>query len=103
ETEIAATRLNIGWLHAPFEVPDDILSAWRDIAERGRAARLDWERRLAASPRREAFEAAIAGGIPDALFSALDAFRKEHVGQKTKVATRKASEMALGVINAATD
>jgi transketolase len=103
ETEIAATRLNIGWLHAPFEVPGDILSAWRDIAERGKAARLAWEQRLAASPQREAFDAAIAGKIPDAVLSALDAFRKEHIEQKTKVATRKASEMVLGVINAATD
>ncbi len=37
--------------------------------------------------------------MPDALA----AFRKEHVEKATKVATRKASEMALGVINAATD
>jgi transketolase len=103
ETEIAATRLNIGWRHAPFDIPDDILSAWRDIAERGKAARLAWEQRLAASPQREAFDAAIAGKIPDAVLSALDAFRKEHIEQKTKVATRKASEMVLGVINAATD
>jgi transketolase len=103
ETEIAATRLNIGWRHAPFDIPDDILAAWRDIAERGNETRLTWEQRLAASPQREAFEAAIAGKIPDAVLSALDAFRKEHIGQKTKVATRKASEMALGAINAATD
>ena len=103
ETEIAATRLNIGWRPAPFEVPADILSAWHEIAERGQEARLAWEERLASSPRREAFETAIAGRIPDGVLSALDAFRKEHVEQKTKVATRKASEMALGVINAATD
>ncbi|MGN6772596.1 MAG: transketolase [Rhizobiaceae bacterium] len=103
ETEIAATRLNIGWRHAPFDIPDDILAAWRDIAERGNETRLAWEQRLAASPQREAFEAAIAGNIPDAVLSELDAFRMVHIGQKTKVATRKASEMALGAINAATD
>ncbi|TIW38745.1 MAG: transketolase, partial [Mesorhizobium sp.] len=37
------------------------------------------------------------------VFEALGAFRKEHVEKATKVATRKASEMALGAINAATD
>ncbi len=103
DAEIAATRENIGWACAPFEVPDDILFAWREIAERGQAARHTWEQRLAASPQREAFESAVAGALPDAVFEALGAFRKEHVEKATKVATRKASEMALGAINAATE
>lgn len=103
DAEIAATRENIGWAYAPFEVPDDILSAWREVAERGQAARRAWERRLAASPRREDFERALSGELPDAVFEALDAFRKEHVDKATKVATRKASEMALAAINGATE
>ncbi|MGX9115748.1 transketolase [Mesorhizobium sp. BHbsci] len=103
DAEIAATRENIGWAYAPFEVPDDILFAWREIAERGQAARRDWEQRLAASSRRAAFESAVAGNLPDAVFEVLGAFRKEHVEKATKVATRKASEMALGAINATTN
>jgi transketolase len=103
EAEIAATRENIGWPYKPFEVPPDILIAWRDIAERGRAARLAWEKRLAASPQRQSFEAAIAGRLPDSVFDALAAFRKAHIEAATKVATRKASEMVLGVVNDATD
>ncbi|PAP94995.1 transketolase [Mesorhizobium wenxiniae] len=103
DAEIAATRENIGWAYAPFEVPDDILFAWREIAERGQAARHAWEQRLAASPQRQALESAVAGNLPDTVFEALGAFRKEHVEKATKVATRKASEMALGAINAATD
>nr|WP_245431527.1 transketolase [Mesorhizobium atlanticum] len=103
EAEIAATRENIGWPYKPFEVPPDILVAWRDIAERGRVDRLAWEKRLAASPQRQSFEAAIAGRLPDGVFDALAAFRKAHIEAATKVATRKASEMALGVINEATD
>ena len=56
-------------------------------------------------PRRSArpSSSAVAGELPDAVFEALGAFRKEHVEKATKVATRKASEMALGVINAATE
>ncbi|MER9344742.1 transketolase [Mesorhizobium sp. M0323] len=103
DAEIAATRENIGWAFAPFEVPDDILFAWREVAGRGQAARRAWEQRLAASPRRQAFESALAGALPDAVFEALGAFRKEHVGKATKVATRKASEMALAAINGATE
>lgn len=103
EAEIAATRENIGWSYPPFVLPQNILDAWRDIAARGKAARLEWEKRLAASARRQAFEAAIAGRVPDAVFESLAAFRKAHFEAATKVATRKASEMALGVINGATD
>ncbi|NGO50332.1 transketolase [Allomesorhizobium camelthorni] len=103
EAEIAATRENIGWAHAPFEVPDEILWSWREVAERGQLARLEWEQRLAASPRRAEFESAISSTLPAAVFEALAAFRKEHVEKATKVATRKASEMALGAINEATD
>lgn len=103
EAEIAATRENIGWAHAPFDVPDDILFPWREIAGRGEAMRRVWEQRLAASPRREVFENAVAAELPDTVFEALDAFRREHVEKATKVATRKASEMALEVINGATE
>jgi transketolase len=103
EAEIAATRDNIGWPYPPFVIPQTILDAWRDVAVRGKSARLEWDNRLAASPRRQAFEAAIAGRVPDDVFDALDAFRKTHVAAATRVATRKASEMALGVINGATD
>ncbi|RJG44254.1 transketolase [Mesorhizobium sp. DCY119] len=103
DAEIAATRENIGWSSAPFDVPADILDAWRGIAARGQAKRRIWEQRLDGSPQREAFETAIAGELPDAFFEALDAFRKEHFEKATKVATRKASEMALGAINTATD
>jgi transketolase len=103
EAEIAATRQNIGWPHAPFEVPEEIVAAWREVATRGRTVRRAWEHRLAASPQAKAFEEAIAAKLPDSLVEALAAFRKEHVDKATKVATRKASEMVLGVINAATE
>jgi transketolase len=103
EAEIAATRQNIGWPHAPFEVPEDILAAWRVVAERGKVARRAWKKRLSASPQGAAFESAISGNLPEAVFEALLAFRKEHFEKATAVATRKASELALGAINAATE
>ncbi|HWK66238.1 MAG TPA: transketolase [Rhizobiaceae bacterium] len=103
DAEIAAARANIGWPYPPFEVPESIVSAWRKIARRGEAARRAWEHRLAASPRRASFERAIAGKLPEALLQKLDAFRRDHVEKATKVATRKASELVLEVINATTD
>jgi len=100
--EIAATRANIGWAHEPFVVPDNIINAWRTVSKRGKDERLAWEERLEGSARKKSFKAAMAGEIPPRVKRGLSAFRKEHVDGATKVATRKASEMALGVINEAT-
>src|SRR5690606_24910057 len=103
EAEIAATRENIGWPYPPFMVPQEIIAAWRDVATRGRKARVAWEARLSASPQARAFSNAVAGALPDTVFEALRAFRAEHAEKATKVATRKASEMVLAAINDATE
>ena len=80
-------------------------SCWPGERWRSAEARLAAPGRSGWPPRRSAtaFEHAIAGKLPDAIFEALADFRKEHVEKATKVATRKASEMALGAINGATD
>jgi len=98
--EVAGARLALNWPHAAFEVPNDILSAWRAAGARGNQARKAWEERRAASSKRAAFDAAIAGDIPASLGLALDELKKKISAEKPSVATRKASEMALEVINA---
>ena len=100
--EIEAARLSLGWNHAPFEVPSPIRNAWATVAERGRMARLEWEKRHAASRKAGAFDAAIRGDMPASVGKKLAAFRKEQQAKATKVATRQASQMALEVINGAT-
>ncbi|GAB4351672.1 MAG: transketolase [Oricola sp.] len=100
--EVSATRANIGWAHEPFVVPDNIIEAWRAISRRGRDARIAWEERLEGSARRKSFNAAIAGEVPVRVKRGLATFRKDHQAKATRVATRKASQMALEVINAGT-
>jgi transketolase len=99
--EVAAARDEIGWPHTPFEVPEPILAAWRAIAARGATERRLWQTRLAQSPERERFEGFLSGNVPDAVVQRLADFRSEHFARATKVATRKASEMVLGVVNSA--
>src|SRR5690606_8258452 len=89
--------------YPPFLVPDEIIDAWRRTVSRGRMEREAWEVRLAASGHGAAFQRAIDGESPDKVLTGLRAFRADHADKATKVATRKASEMALAVINAATD
>ncbi len=99
--EVAAARKALDWPHAPFEIPDDILKAWRAAGARGRNACTLWTSRLAAASERAAFEAAIAGDVGAKVDAAILNYKKKLSLDPPKVATRKASEMALEVINAA--
>jgi transketolase len=99
EAEIAAARTALGWSHAPFEIPAEIYAAWAEVAARGAEARRTWELRLAASPERAAFRAALAQDTAP-LAAAMARYRAGLIAEKPRVATRKASEMALNVVNA---
>jgi len=100
DEEIAAARETLGWAHAPFEIPQDVYDAWHAVADRGRAARLRWESRLAASPDRAAFETSQAAPDANTLDAAINAYKARLSSDAPKVATRKASEMTLEVVNA---
>ncbi|MBT3069678.1 transketolase [Rhodomicrobium sp. Az07] len=103
--EIAAAREFLGWPYAPFEVPDPILSTWRAAGSRGKAEYAAWHERLSqlSADERAHFERMIAGDLPSGVQEALQAFIAKNVAEKPKLATRKSSEMALQVINDATD
>jgi transketolase len=100
DDEIALTREALGWPYAPFEIPSDVYDDWHAIAARGKAARLDWDKRLSASGKAEDFNATLAGPDKSALDAAINAYKHRLSQDAPKVATRKASQMALEVINA---
>jgi transketolase len=102
ETEIVAAREALGWPHTPFDVPEPILAAWRTAGRRGVDAREAWEKRCAASPKARAFETFLKGDVAAEVVGPLAEFRVKLAAEKPKIATRKSSEMALGVINEAT-
>ena len=97
--EIGAARAELGWNSAPFEVPAGILSAWREAGTKGSAEHSAWQSRLAANARGAEFAARMAGKVEAS--SAIKAYLNELVENPKKVATRKASEMALEVLTAA--
>ncbi|PPB81712.1 transketolase [Albidovulum inexpectatum] len=99
--EIKATKEIYGWPYGPFEIPQDILDAWRAIGRRGAAEREAWEARLAAlsSARRNEFERQLTGAPPRKLAATIRALKKQNSDAQPKVATRKASEMVLEVVN----
>ncbi|MBG0794017.1 transketolase [Methylocystis sp. H62] len=100
--EIDGAREALSWPHAPFELPDDVLEAWRAAGRRGAKAREAWEARCAASPKGAAFDAFMKADVAAEVAGPLAEFRATLAAEKPKLATRKSSELALGVINAAT-
>lgn len=100
DDEIALTRAALGWPHAPFEIPADVYDDWRAIATRGKQARLDWDKRLAANPKAEGFNTSLAAPDAGILDAAITAYKHRLSQDAPKVATRKASQMALEIINA---
>ena len=96
EAEVAAARETLGWTSPPFEIPADILTDWRATGERGKAARAEWEARLSKNDRGEEFAARMAGTLPG-LHDWAD-YKAQVASEKPKMATRKSSEAALGVL-----
>ncbi|WP_117191817.1 transketolase [Rhizobium terrae] len=97
--EIAAARKHLNWEAEAFTVPADVLDAWRLAGLRSTKTRKDWEDRLAASDKKAEFVRRFAGDLPGNFDSAIDAFKKKIAENNPTVATRKASEDALEVIN----
>jgi transketolase len=96
--EIKGAREKLDWTAAPFDVPDDVLDAWRATGARGAAERQSWARRHAAAGDRAAFDAALAGDLPAAFDAALAAYANRISAEKPAWATRKASQEALEVL-----
>ena len=94
--ELAAMRKALGWEAAPFEVPAEILNAWREAGRRNAAAYQDWEKR--ARIKGKAFLDAVAGKLPKGWDKDLNKLKETAIREQTRVATRKASQMCLEAI-----
>ena len=101
EDEIDGARDALGWPHGPFEVPGDVLGAWRAAGAAGAAEREAWARRLEGAADGEAFQRAAAGTLQDGWQSALLDFKRQVTADAPKWATRKSSGEVLEVLNGA--
>ena len=98
--EIAGAREELGWPYPPFQVPNDILSAWRAAGQRGAGVRQQWQGRLSAldAKRRQTFDRTEAGDLPQGWQAALDGHIRRVIAERPSWATRQASGEALEVL-----
>jgi transketolase len=95
--EIKGARDLLEWPYPPFEIPADVLAAWRAIGARGADKRKDWERRtqgLAAAQRSQLSDP-LDAEARKAMAEAIAAARNEFVAAPPKIATRVASQKVL--------
>lgn len=100
QEEIAGARKTLGWPHEPFEVPEDILAAWRAVGAAGVEARKSWQLRLDGvdSEKREDFDRAIKGNAAKQIDVVLSSFISKTIKDAPKIATRQASGNTLDVL-----
>lgn len=91
--ELAAMRQNLDWNYAPFEVPEEILKAWRQAGERSVAEYKAWNKRAKAAGKD--FNNFINDVLPKNWDKGLNELKQKAIAEKTKVATRKASQLCL--------
>jgi transketolase len=98
--EAAAAKARLGIDGGPFEVPPDVIAAWREAGRRGGDARMAWEERRASLPadRRAELDRRLSGKLPGGLDEAILAHKRSLADNPVTVATRKASELALDAI-----
>jgi len=97
--EIAATRQNLGWDHAPFEIPGEIASAW-DARDAGAVAETEWQQKFEAfrsdfAGLAEEFERRMAGELPAGWGRLTSEIIAKLQAEGGDVATRKSSQIAL--------
>ena len=99
DAEIKLTREALGWDHAPFEIPADVLSHFRKAVDRGASLEAEWQQTLATYRTQYATEAAefermISGKLPANWADALPKYTPEDKA----LATRKNSEMTINAL-----
>lgn len=105
DAEIAAAREFLEWPYAPFEIPADIYAGW-DAKNDGATREIEWDAKFkayqAAFPELAAeFERRVVKGELPADFEAkAQAFIQESQDKGENIASRKASQNAIGVFGA---
>jgi transketolase len=97
--EAAASKAQLGWTAAPFEIPVPVAEAW-NARQSGAAAHAAWSRKFAAYQAEYPYEAAeflrrTAGRLPSAFKAGAEAYIAKAAEADKPMATRKSSQAAI--------
>jgi transketolase len=98
--EIAKTRLALNWPHEPFQIPEAVVEAWREVGSRGGRARRSWierTRRLNSAPR-SPFHDVLNRNLPCEYAGVMAQIRNRFGAERPSIATRQASQFVINAI-----
>ncbi len=97
EEEIAGARKLLDWSSPPFEIPNELLEAWRSIGSKGQHARMAWAVRVqtANGEIRTEFARRMKGELPHDWRKSIEAAKSELLASEKDMATRQASGTVL--------
>jgi len=96
--EIAATREALGWHHAPFVVPEEILAAWREVGKRGQEKTKAWTKQFEKSSHKPEISRQLQGHLPAQWKEVLQDLISHIQAELPKQATRQLSQRVLDVL-----
>ncbi|MGE4313912.1 MAG: transketolase [Pseudobdellovibrionaceae bacterium] len=95
DEEIAGARKNLNWDAAPFDIPADILSAWRAVGTAHVEERKAWDAKLASSPQKAELETALKVDRSKDIAPLIAKAKAHFAAEKPKHATRQTSGTTL--------
>ncbi|AIL65136.1 Transketolase 1 [Rickettsiales bacterium Ac37b] len=96
--EAEGVRKNLNWTYPPFMVPEEILSAWHKIAEKGKDAYEAWHTNFESPSQKEKFEKFIQQEALNAVDQIIDDLKKKVLPTDSEEATRKSSGKVLSLL-----
>ena len=102
EKEVAATRIALGWVYPPFEIPTAAHEGW-SAREGGARLEAGWNERFAAykaahATLAAAFERRMSGELPAGFEAKVSSLQEAFAAAPDAIATRKASQNVLDAL-----
>ena len=95
EEELQGLRKALNWTYEPFDIPADILNAWRTAGTRNTANYEEWLKKFVSNSNYMEMQAMLSGVLPNDFDLKFQKYKDSLVEEKPTLATRKSSQKAL--------
>ncbi len=101
DEEIKLVRKKLKWKYGPFDIPEDIIGAWREIGSKGEKIETEWNKILSKKNNKikDEYERLVKGELPVELDKILGDEKLKFFQTKPKMATRQCSSSVIGSIS----
>ena len=95
EEELQGLRKTLNWDSQPFEIPADILNAWRQAGMRGKMLCDEWQQKASSNPLYTKIQEMLSGKLPNNFDADFQKYKDSLLIEKPIIASRKSSQNTL--------